>query len=295
MRAVRMPDECLLRPTEAVALFAAGILLVLIGLLLHGTGLDPAWMLQVHGHSPPAPSVVGWSCATVLGLGWSALIVVLAADRGHGAAAALLVPTFLIGGALTHIPKTLLAVPRPAATGLFPHLHVIGDAFRGPVSMPSGHALTATAVVALLCVAVPRERWRDAAVPAVLAFAAVVVGWSRVVVGAHWPSDVFVGAGLGLLAVAASHALAHGPHTRHLHAHLVGRVRSRLGQRWVAVAEIAAAAGLLAEHTGYPDGRPMVLLLAGIAILSASWRCYATVLRPAVTPPPASKVRAGST
>lgn len=275
-------DEALLRPVEARALFAAGVLLVIAGLLLHGAGLDPAWMLQVHAHSAPLPSVVVWSCATVLGLGWSALIVVLAADRGRGAAAALLVPTFLIGGLLTHVPKTLLHVPRPAATAFYPQLHVIGEAFRGPVSMPSGHALTASAAVVLVCLAVPRARWREGAVPAVLALVAVVVAWSRVVVGAHWPSDVLVGAGLGLLAVGIAHAIAVGSRTRHLHAQLVGRVRSQAGQRWVAVAEIASAAGLLAERTGYPDGRAMVLLLAGVAGVSAAWRWYTTLLPHAV-------------
>lgn len=293
MSAVRGAAAGLLDTREVRALLALAAALVVAGVLLHASGIDAAWILQVHAHAPPLPSIVGWSCVTVIGLGWSALIMVLAADR-DGAVAALLVPTFLIGSVLTHVPKTLMAVPRPAATDLLPHLHVIGDAFRGPVSMPSGHALTATASATLLWLAW-RGSSRGGSLAVVLGFAAAIVGASRVAVGAHWPSDVFVGAGLGLAAVALAHALAVGARTRRLHGHLVQRVRSRAGQAWVALAEIAAAAGLLAEHTGYPEGRYMVLALAAVAAMSAAWRGYLAILPRARSLPESVEVPAGPT
>ena len=58
-------------------------------------------------------------------------------------------------------------------------------------SMPSGHTLTAFALAGVLSVGVGRWRW-------VLYGWAGLVGVSRVMVGAHWASDVAVGAVLGL-------------------------------------------------------------------------------------------------
>ena len=250
-------------------LCAGGLLLVLAGLLVHLSGADPAWMLRVHASAPSALSSMFWSVTTVMGLGSCAVICVLAVDRGSGRVAALLPAVFLLGGVLTHAVKWLLAVPRPAGTALAPQLHVIGSAFRGAVSMPSGHALTAAATAALVCLALPARR--PLAV-LLIGAAAGCIAWSRVVVGAHWPSDVLVGAGLGLLAVAACLAgWERGP-GRRLHAALARRIAAPTGQRWVAVVELATAAVLLEERTGYPAGLPTVVALAILACASAAWR-----------------------
>lgn len=257
-------------PPAILVLSVSGVLLVLAGVVVHASGADPAWMLAVHTAAPTPAEVVAWSCVTVLGLGWAALILMMAADRGAGMLAALVPLAFALGGLLTHLPKLLLAHPRPAATGFATHLHVIGHAFIGPVSMPSGHALTVAAAAALLCAAAPFAR--SMLLRAVILLAAAIVAWSRVAVGAHWPSDVLVGAGLGLLAVAIVLLLAG---MGRWHAWLAGRIRTPAGQRWTAILELAFAAGLLHERTGYPAAQPMVLLLACLAVVSAAVRWQA--------------------
>jgi membrane-associated phospholipid phosphatase len=249
------------------------IVLVLAGAVTRAAALDAPWMLRMHAQAPDAASMVLWSCLTVMGVGWAALILVLAADRGRGDIAALLAVAFVLGSALTHVPKYILSSPRPAGTSLLPHLHVIGQVFRGPVSMPSGHALTAAATAALLCLALPRDRELPGALS--LLFMAALVGWSRVVVGAHWPSDVLVGAGLGFLATGIALLLSRAQGTGAGHERLVQGIRSRTGQGLVTLVEVAAAVGILTERTGYPAGRAMVAVLAGVAVLSAAWRWYA--------------------
>jgi undecaprenyl-diphosphatase len=195
--------------------------------------------------------------------------------------ATLLVPTFVVGSLLTHVPKSLLISPRPAGTALLSQLHVIGDVFRGPASMPSGHSVTALATAMLLWTAVPRARGWSVGLP-ILAVG-LLIACSRVVVGAHWPADVLAGAGLGVVAAAFALVLAALEPTRRLGERLAAAIGSRAGQRWIASLEIAAAAGLLAERTGYPDGKPMVWLLTAVAVASALQR-----LRPRAAATPAS-------
>jgi len=265
----------------------SGLALLLVGggAAVHLAAWDRPWMLRVHAVPPGSFAVALWSCLTIVGVGWAALMLVLAADRGHGRLVALLAPVFVLGSLLTHVPKRILHFPRPAATALLPQLHVIGDAFHGPVSMPSGHALTAAATAVLLCLVIPRSRWPVAV--AVLC-AGAAVAWSRVVVAAHWPSDVLVGAGLGLLAVGACLAALNWPRARALHEGLAARIRTRAGQWWIMAAETGLAAGLLGAHTGYPQGRPMVAALVTGALFSIGlrWRALrgGLVLPRAVTP-----------
>lgn len=68
-------------------------------------------------------------------------------------------------------------------------------------SFPSGHTITAFAAAAAVCASLDMRpgRVRYVVITASLALASLV-GVSRMAVGAHWPTDVVAGAGLGWLA-----------------------------------------------------------------------------------------------
>ena len=68
-------------------------------------------------------------------------------------------------------------------------------------SFPSGHATVSFACATVLALAVPRLRWPLFAL-------AVLIAWSRVYVGVHYPGDVLAGAVLGVAIAIALRMLA---------------------------------------------------------------------------------------
>src|SRR5579859_178945 len=83
--------------------------------------------------------------------------------------------------------KPWVARPRPAVAG---QPVVLRAPVNGALSFPSNHAVNTAAAAAVLSVAYP------AGAPAFAGIAAVV-GYSRVYVGAHYPSDVLGGFAMG--------------------------------------------------------------------------------------------------
>lgn len=106
----------------------------------------------------------------------------------------------LICAVLTHYivkySKRFFAELRPEHVDNLPALITHGAAINiTNYAMPSGH--TATAFIAALFIA---QAYRITGWKLWVIFSyAAFVGISRIAVGAHWPSDVLVGAGLGIL------------------------------------------------------------------------------------------------
>jgi membrane-associated phospholipid phosphatase len=116
-----------------------------------------------------------------------------------------------VTGALGHLLKIFIGRPRPLFND---PMHVLGPIGKYPVelkdgtrtlihawdygsgvasdlwSMPSSHALAAASLAVSLTMLYPRLRWLCVGL-------VIVVCIARVALGAHYPSDVLVGAGLG--------------------------------------------------------------------------------------------------
>jgi membrane-associated phospholipid phosphatase len=157
------------------------------------------WFVNSH-HARPFD--FSFLAVTQLGNGWVVIPIVLALviwrhGRKAGLPLAVCAATFALCGMSNNTLKRFIEWRRPVEyfvrqdpTGeLARRVHVVGEELGGR-TFPSGHTNTAFASAVLLVGLVGRRWW-----PALLV--AGVVGWSRLYLGVHFPSDVVTGALLG--------------------------------------------------------------------------------------------------
>lgn len=180
--------------TQLLALVVATVLLLLAWGVWH-SGLNRDWLLAVHA-MPMGPENL-WVFLTQGGDAAVVLLLLLVLGRSSRRGAALAIKGFLLGSLISPLLKTWWAVPRPLAVIEAGLLNPMGNPPGAANSMPSGHALAASTLVCLIILMYPSLVRRKAVVlPMILG--GLVVAFSRVVVGAHWPADVLAGLGLGV-------------------------------------------------------------------------------------------------
>ena len=232
--------------------------LILAGALLHGSHWNQAAMLW--GNGPGLLPDRVWAGLTLLAFGWSALILVAGADRGAEGGRAVLL-AFLLGGGLAQVLKTWFAQPRPGLVLPEGALHFIGSPVLSSPTMPSGHALAAFSI-ATLWVCLLRRDGRPLWLQALAWAMGAAMAFSRVAVGAHWPADILVGAGLGI-AVAA----------------LCWQLQARWLRQggwmsvWITLAvELLGALAAFTAREGYPQVQALQWVLGLAALTSAGGR-----------------------
>lgn len=234
----------------------AGLLPPLLALAALGPlfAVDRAWLmgaLQATTTALPDPL---WAGITLLGNGSMLFACVALAWRQR--------PDWLMAG-LCALPfatlwsragKLLIVSPRPAGVLPLEQLHVIGERLLNH-SFPSGHTVSAFTVAAIVLLGGRPPR----AVAALALAGALLVGLSRIAVGAHWPTDVLAGAAGGWLAGTIGVELARRwTWTRKLRAEQI-----------VALIILVSSLALFVVNIGYAQATPFKLLVATLGAVSA--------------------------
>ncbi|MEO0365653.1 MAG: phosphatase PAP2 family protein [Pseudomonadota bacterium] len=163
------------------------------GFLLQADQLERSLCLRINGLSRFSPLTNVFRVVSRLGDGvlWYSVLAVVALLGGWAGVRGMLHIgiTSLVGVALYKFLKNRLVRQRPFVS----HGQIVcRTAPLDQYSFPSGHTLHAVLFTVMLSAYVP------ALLPWLVVFA-VLVAFSRVILGLHYPSDVFVGASLGAL------------------------------------------------------------------------------------------------
>ncbi len=242
------------RAGTVIEVAAVSLLTVLACSVARERGLDTRLFLFLNGWRGLPDAV--WEALGIAGLGLTALVVFTIRAQLHPPVVATLPWMLLVGGGLTQAMKHAMPEPRPAAAIASAQLHVVGPTLFQR-SMPSGHAMTATACVCILFL-VGGPFWRRPAVVVGSIALAAAIGLARVVSGVHWPTDVLAGAALGCATGTVSVHLGNVTQTERWLATAPGR--------WLLGATQLGAGIAMATDQGYGRTLPIQWVLATLAV-----------------------------
>jgi membrane-associated phospholipid phosphatase len=161
------------------------------------------WLSMGGYHAVFRPLNNAWSevpdwlseCITYSGDTLLALVLLLFTARRWPQILWLALPSALIATVLSRGLKLAFGAARPGALLAPGNFHLVGPLYLTQ-SFPSGHSVTAFVTAATFAWFLPQAwmRWSAFAL-------ALLVGLSRVGVGAHWPLDVVAGMAIGTLSV----------------------------------------------------------------------------------------------
>ncbi|HYX30292.1 MAG TPA: phosphatase PAP2 family protein [Pyrinomonadaceae bacterium] len=195
-----------------------------------------------------------WISITTFGDGLVLFVLTLLFIRRKPALAWSLVVSWCLIALWIKGLKAEIVTFRPPSILSPDQFRLIGAAYRYN-SFPSGHATSIAAFVASLCLF-----FRQKVVRVALIGGALLIAYSRIVIGVHWTTDVLAGLIGGWLSALVGYALS---------------TRLKFGTSQIAqiiFAIITAGAALrmfFVNHTDYPQSHRLLQLIAAASILYA--------------------------
>jgi len=181
--------------------WALALSLIAVGMFLHASAMDRVLMFWAHRQAWLPDQF--WLFMTQWGDSAQALLLLMVLFMKLPVQLAVSLKAWLLGAIAAPSIKAVVDGARPLSVIDPQGLMVIGQPPMIGHSMPSGHAMAAGAVATVLLLGLNSSRPR---LRMWVLLACAMVAMSRVAVGAHWPGDVLVGAGLGGLLVILAQA-----------------------------------------------------------------------------------------
>lgn len=112
-----------------------------------------------------------------------------------------LLSALIVSGIFSFLLKKLFAIPRPAAVFDNDSFLILGNALTGNTSLPSGHSIATFTILTSLFFAFTPKKVK---LKTIWFFSILIIGliiaFTRVGVGAHYPLDVLIGSAIGCIA-----------------------------------------------------------------------------------------------
>ena len=111
-----------------------------------------------------------------------------------------LLSALLVSAVFSNILKNIFAIPRPAATFDNNSFVIIGEKLTGHNSLPSGHSMTVFTILTVLILAFLPKKWNTKILWTIMMISiGLLLAFTRVGVGAHYPLDVLSGCTIGII------------------------------------------------------------------------------------------------
>ena len=248
------------RSLDVLAILAAVLLVLMIAVALSNNNI-PLFLLFNRLSSYTGGGL--WANLTSLGeglivLSFAGLIAIRCPRAAWTVLVAAVFGTFLVHGIKEAVGalRPAMILPPDSFTIIGPRLNV--------VSFPSGHTTTITAFATILYL-----HARDARVAWGLLPLVVLVGISRMAVGAHWPMDVLGGWLIGILIGVASYILADWWR-------IGRRAPVQFGIVWLS---LLCAASLFWLNPQMKQAQVLYWLVGSVGLISGAWALVATYRR----------------
>jgi membrane-associated phospholipid phosphatase len=193
-----------------------------------------------------------WQCLSAFGDARILLVFVLPFCRRRPKLLWAIVLSALLGWLMSRGIKLIVHLPRPDNFAELA-LPEIEHRYSGSFSFPSGHTVTIFSFAGIFLAAFPIRK------TALFLILAALVGYSRIMLGAHWPIDVLGGAIVGILAAMLGLYLSEHWNWGILPAPHYGLIGFAL----------LAIISLPFIDTGYPATYPLRILLAAVGTLAS--------------------------
>jgi len=168
--------------------------LMILLLIIYFMDINQSLFLRLN-HAAQFMPITWWGYITYLGDGMAAGCILALVFRKYPQIALMGIIAVLGSGIIVQVLKSYFSIPRPAGILNLDEFYLFGDIlkFRG---FPSGHSSTAFALLGTFFYTQDhnRKKW-------IYFSAALLIAFSRVAIGIHWPADILAGSMIGLAVI----------------------------------------------------------------------------------------------